>query len=68
MKEPETLVACICRHCGRRHEMPERDANAYGLDSECEPCLDRLHLQFMQQNAEKFGLSCAPGCRCGYGA
>jgi len=56
-----------CPMCGKTHDVDDETYAMFGTDTFCMPCVDRDHLRFMQKNAKALGLTCTPGCICGFG-
>lgn len=60
-------VNITCKSCKKSFETDREMVNLFGFEMDCEKCVDWAHLEFMQRNGKKLGLSCAKGCRCGFG-
>jgi len=58
---------CVCPECGKTHYVDTGTLRKFGVDCFCLPCVDWSHVVFMRKNAKRLGMTCATGCRCGFG-
>lgn len=63
-----TNKTAICPKCDKPHKVDNKTFSMFGVDTICMPCVGNSHIKFMKKNAKKFGLTCVPGCPCGFGA
>jgi len=61
------MITVNCPDCGVKHGVDRVTEEDLGRHVKCIDCLDHDHVRFMRSKAVKLGLTCTPGCECGFG-